>query len=147
MGFRSVVRVFLFFVLLLTAAANGVWVFGDLEETISNHKRAYALSPGSNDVYWNLFGLGCSYFCLGNYEAAIEWCLKSLGTFNDLIFSYICLACSYAALDRLEDARTMVVHVRELNPTLSIKLIEDGVQDPFAVAVIPWLRKVGFPER
>ena len=146
-GLRTAVRENPNNVQILTAAANGVGVYGDLEESIGYHKRAYALSPGSNDVYWNLFGLGCSYFCLGNYEAAIEWCLKSLGTFNDLIFSYICLACSYAALDRLEDARTMVVHVRELNPTLSIKLIEDGVQDPFAVAVIPWLRKVGFPER
>ena len=40
----------------------------------------------------------------------------------------------------------MVQRVRELNPALSIKLIEEGVQDPCAVAVIPWLRKVGFPE-
>jgi hypothetical protein len=41
----------------------------------------------------------------------------------------------------------MVRRVRELNPAPTIKLIEDGVQDPFAVAVVPWLRKVGFPER
>jgi hypothetical protein len=41
----------------------------------------------------------------------------------------------------------MIRRVRELNPALTIKLIQDGVQDPFAVAVIPWLRKAGLPER
>lgn len=145
-GLRAAVRENPNNVLILTAAADGVGVYGDLEESIGYHQRAYALSPGSNEAYWNLFGLGASYFSLGNYEAAIEWCLKSLGTLNDLIYSYICLACSYAALDRLDEAQAMVRRVRELNPALTIKLIEDGVQDPFAVAVIPWLRKVGFPE-
>jgi TolB-like protein len=145
-GLRAAVRDNPNNVLILTAAADGVGVYGALEESIGYHERAYALSPGSNEAYYNLFGLGASHFSLGNYEAAIEWCLKSLATFNDLIYSYICLACSYAALDRLDDAQAMVVRVRELNPALTIKLIEDGVQDPFAVAVIPWLRKVGFPE-
>jgi TolB-like protein len=146
-GLRAAVRENPNNVLILTAAADGVGVDGALDESIGYHKRAYALSPGSNEAYWNLFGLGASYFSLGNYEEAIEWCLKSLGTFNDLIYSYICLACSYAALDRLDDAGAMVRRVRELNPALTIKLIEDGAQDPFAVAIIPWLRKVGFPER
>ena len=43
----------------------------------------------------------------------------------------------------------MVRRVRELNPALTIKLIEDGAagrEDPFA-SIAPSLRKVGFPER
>jgi len=146
-GLRAAVRDNPNNVLILTAAADGVGVHGCLEESIGYHERAYALSPGSNEAYWNLFGLGASHFTLGNYETAIEWCLKSLGTFNDLIYSYICLACSYAALDRVDEAHAMIRRVRELNPALTIKLIQDGVQDPFAVAVIPWLRKAGLPER
>jgi hypothetical protein len=44
----------------------------------------------------------------------------------------------------------MASRVRELNPGLTIMLIEDraaGKSDPFAKAIIPWLRKIGFPER
>ena len=70
--------------------------------------------------------------------------------FKDLIYNFVCLTCSYAALDRMDEARAMAHRVLQLNPALSIKLIADGAAgkgDPFAVAIIPWLRKVGFPER
>jgi hypothetical protein len=35
--------------------------------------------------YQNLMRLGASHFLLGNYEAAIEFSLKSLTTFNGLV--------------------------------------------------------------
>jgi TolB-like protein len=136
-------------VLVLSIAADGVGMHGCFEESIQYHSRAYALSPGSNEAYQNLHGIGASYFSLGNYEAAIEWSLKCLATFNDLIYANVCLACSYAALDRMGEAQTVARHVLELNPALTIKLIEDGAagkEDPFAVDIIPWLRKLGFPE-
>ncbi len=135
---------------ILTHAADGVGMHGCLEESIGYHLRAYALSPGSHWAYANLFGIGASHFILGHYEAAIEWSLKSLSTFNDLIYTYVCLTCCYAALDRMDDARAMARRVRELNPALSIQLIEEGAagkEDAFAVAIVPWLRKVGFPDR
>jgi hypothetical protein len=50
---------------------------------------------------------------------------------------------------RMGEAQTVARHVLELNPALTIKLIEDGAagkEDPFAVDIIPWLRKLGFPE-
>jgi len=149
-GLRSAVRENPNSVTILTYAASGVGMHGCLEESIEYHARAYALSPGSPEAYDNLSGLANSHFCLGNYEASIEWALKSLATFNDLIYNYVCLTCCYAALDRMDDARAMMRRVREINPQLSIKLIEDGAAgkgDPFAVAIVPWLRKVGFPER
>ena len=95
-------------------------------------------------------GLGASHFLLGNYETAIEFSLKSLSTFNDLIFTYVCLACCHAALGRLDKGRAMARRVRELNPELTIKVIEEGAAgraDAFAVGIVPWLRKIDFPER
>ena len=85
----------------------------------------------------------------GNYEAAIEWSLKSLATFNDWFFTYVTLTAAYACLDRMDDARAMLSRVRELSPHLTIKMIEDGraVKDAFADVVIPALRKAGLPER
>lgn len=100
--------------------------------------------------YQNLMGLGASHFLLDNYETAIEFSLKSLSTFNDLIFTYVCLACCHAALGRLDKGRAMARRVRELNPELTIKVIEEGAAgraDAFAVGIVPWLRKIDFPER
>ena len=135
---------------ILTHAADGVGMYGCLEESIDYHSRAYALSPGSHEAYQNLFGIGGSHFLLGHYELAIEWSLKSLATFNDLIYTHVCLTCCYAALDRMDEAHASARRVLEINPALSIKLIQDGAagkDDAFAVGIIPWLRKVGFPER
>jgi len=137
-------------VAILTHAAEGVGMYGSLEESIEFHSRAYALSPGSALAYTNLWGLAGSNFALGNYQAAIEWSRRSLATFKDLIYNYVCLAGSYAALDQIEEARAMASRALEINPGLSIKLIEDGAagkSDPFAAAIVPWLRKIGFPER
>jgi TolB-like protein len=135
---------------ILTHAADGVGMYGCLEESIDYHSRAYALSPGSHEAYQNLFGIGASHFLLGHYETAIEWSMKSLATFNDLIYTHVCLTCCYAALDRMDEAHASARRVLEINPALSIKLIQDGAagkDDAFAVGIIPWLRKVGFPER
>jgi tetratricopeptide (TPR) repeat protein len=74
-------------VAILMRAADGVGIHCCLEESIEYHARAYALSPGSPEAYQNLFGIEASHFCLGNYESAIGWCLKSLATFNDLIYT------------------------------------------------------------
>ena len=103
----------------------------------------YELSPCSPEAYQNLFGIGASQFLLGNYEAAIEWSLKSLATFNDLIYTYVCLTCCYAALDLIDDARAMARRVRQINPAMTIQVIKDGAtgkEDAFAVGIIPWLR-------
>ena len=135
---------------ILTHAADGVGMYGCLEESIDYHSRAYSLSPGSLEAYQNLFGIGASHFLLGHYETAVEWLLKSLATFNDLIYTHVCLTCCYAALNRMDEAYASARRVLEVNPALSIKLIQDGAagkDDAFAVGIIPWLRKVGFPER
>lgn len=147
---RAAVRENPYDMVVLSHAAAGVGMHGCMEESIEYHMRAYALSPGSPEAFWNLQGIGTSYFVLGKYEAAVEWCLKSLSTFNDLIYTYIGLACAYAALDRMGEAQQALRRARELSPQLTIKLIEDGAagkEDPFAFAIIPWLRKLGFPER
>jgi tetratricopeptide (TPR) repeat protein len=149
-GLRAAVRENPNNVVILTRAAEAVGMHGCLEESIDYHARAYALSPGSQEAYQNLFGIGASHFLLGHYDAAIEWSLKSLATFNDLIFTYITLTCCYAALERMDEARAALRRVRALNPALTIKAIADGAaggEDAFAFGVIPGLRKAGLPER
>lgn len=138
-------------VAILSQAGDGVGMSGYLEESIEYHARAYALSPGSPEAYQNLYSLGASHFCLGNYETAIEWSFKSLATLKDYIYTYLCIVGCYAALDRLDEARAMARHVLRLNPAYSIKLIQDaaaraGRGSPFSFKIVPLLRKIGFPE-
>jgi hypothetical protein len=96
-----------------------------------------------------LQAIGASELQRGNSEAAIAWCLKSLATFNEWLFTCITLVAAYANLDRMDEARAMLARVRELNPHLTMKIIEDNVarEDAYADAVSPGLRKAGLPER
>lgn len=134
---------------VLHHAAAVVGMHGDAEEAFGYQKRAYELSPGGPEAYDSLFGMASSKLVMGDNEAAIYWGLKSLATFNHLLFTYICLTAAYANLDRMDEAREMLKKVREDSPHLTIQLIVDGVakQDSFAWAVIPGLRKAGLPER
>ena len=49
----------------------------------------------------------------------------------------------------MDEARAMLLKVRELSPHLTISLIEKGraKRDTFADVVAPALRKAGLPER
>ena len=134
-------------ILSLASSAIGMMEAGS-EEALRYTKRAYELCPGAPEAYQLVSGMGGTELERGNYEAAIEWSLKSLATFNGWLYTYITLAASYAMLDRMEDARAALKRVRELSPHLTIKLIEDGkaVKDAFAESVIPGLRKAGLPE-
>jgi tetratricopeptide (TPR) repeat protein len=86
----------------------------------------------------------------GNLETAVQWCLRSLATFNEWPFTYMTLATCYERLGRREDAKAMIQRLRELNPTLTLSALEEGVDrcdDAYGLAVIPSLRAAGLPER
>jgi TolB-like protein/Tfp pilus assembly protein PilF len=133
---------------VLQHAAAVVGMHGAQEESFRYHARAYELSPGAPEAYDSLFGMASCELIMGNNEAAIDWALKSLATFNDLLFVHIALTAAYANLDRMDEAHASLRKVRELSPHLTIKLIEDGAakHDTFADAVLPGLRKAGLPE-
>lgn len=134
---------------VLQHAAAVIGMHGDVEESMVYHRRVLELSPNGPEAYDSLFGMAASELVLGNNEAAIEWAQKSLATFNDLLFTYICLTAAYVNLGRMDEARVALKKVREISPHLTLKLIEDGVakEDGFAWAVLPGLRKAGLPER
>jgi len=69
-------------------------------------------------------------------------------TYKDLLLTYVTLTSAYANLGRMNEARAMLLKVRELSPHLTISLIEMGRarRDTFAVVVGPALRKAGLPE-
>ncbi|MEO6013233.1 MAG: winged helix-turn-helix domain-containing protein [Devosia sp.] len=135
-------------VLVLHLATAVLGMAGLADEAFKHNLRAYELSPSSPESYQFLQGIGAAELQRGNNEEAIGWCLKSLATFNDWLFTYITLVAAYVNLDRMDEARSALQRVRELHPTLTMRAIEDDVaqQDGFADAVIPGLRKAGLPE-
>ena len=111
--------------------------------------QAYRLSPGAPDLYQSLEGLGTLEVVRGNYEAGIEWLLRSLATFNEWPFTYYSLAAAYAYLDRMEEAVAAVKRLREIAPHATIEQIlgSHGQNDDEVFArLLPGLRKAGLPE-
>ena len=87
----------------LCGAAN--MLVGDIDESAALHHRALRLSPNAPDAFWSLTGIGMAELLKGNFESAINWCLRSLATFNEWPMTYWALVPSYAHLDRMDEAR------------------------------------------
>jgi TolB-like protein len=134
---------------ILALAAAGIGLRSTMQERAYHlWQKAYELSPGAPEAYQFLFGMAAYELRQGNFQGAIDWSLKSLATFNDWLFSYITLTAAYVGLDHMDEARATLRRVREISPHLTIRLIEEGraVEDSFADAVVPALRKAGLPE-
>lgn len=149
-GLREAVRENPNNVVILNLAGIGHQMSGDADEALRCRTRAFELSPGSPDAYVSLHGMGAAEMLRGNLETAVQWCLKSLATFNDWPFTYMTLATCYQRLGRLDEARAMVRRLCELNPTLTLSALEQGADrcdDAYGLAVIPSLRAAGLPEQ
>jgi TolB-like protein/Flp pilus assembly protein TadD len=149
-GLREAVRANPNSVVILNLCGIGYQMSGDADEALRFRTRAYELGPSAPDAYVSLHGMGAAEMMRGNLETAVQWCLRSLATFNEWPFTYMTLATCYERLGRREDAKAMVQRLRELNPTLTLSALEEGVDrcdDAYGVAVIPSLRAAGLPER
>lgn len=56
---------------------------GDADEALRCRRRAYELSLSAPDAYVSLHGIGAAEMMRGNLETAVQWCLRSLTTFNE----------------------------------------------------------------
>jgi TolB-like protein len=134
-------------ILQLAGMSVGV-IHGAVDEGYDYCARAYDLSPGAPEAYQFLQAMASMELMRGNAEAAIELGLRVLATFNDWLFTYILLTAAYATLDRMDEARAMLRRLRELNPKLTIKLLEGNLasEHAFADVAMVGLRKAGLPE-
>lgn len=135
-------------ILQLAGMSVGV-IHGAVEEGYAYSARAYELSPGAPEAYQALQAMGSMELMRGNPEAAIELGLRVISTFNDWLFTYILLTAAYAALDRMDEAHAMLRRLLELNPQLSVSLLEGNLASDHAFADVAMigLRKAGLSER
>jgi tetratricopeptide (TPR) repeat protein len=129
-------------VVILNLAGITHLLKGNADEAYRCRARAYALSPGAPDAYQSLHGMGAAELLRGNYDAAIDWCLKSLAVYSDWIFPHYTLTACYVLLGRLDEARATVRRIRDLNPALTLASFRDGIDpcdDAYGDMVIPML--------
>jgi adenylate cyclase len=123
---------------------------GRPEEAISLYKKAFRLNPYPPTYF--IKNIGEAYFMAGRFEELIDFINKWIYLRPEpswLWWSHIHLAAAYSLLGRDEDAKTEVVKVIEVDPEISLELIEKSVwlynQDHIN-RYINALRKVGLPE-
>jgi TolB-like protein/tetratricopeptide (TPR) repeat protein len=137
-------------IIVINRAGAGCLITGAYDEAYQWFHRAYRLSPGALDAHESLTGLALTEFMRGKDEAAIEWAQRSLATFNDWLFTYEVLAAANARLGRLQEAAAAVDRYRALAPRATIEQLVQGsgtYKDRYLAALVPQLRKAGFPER
>ena len=133
-------------VLMLYAFTNVVR--GDLLAGRAAFLRGLEIAPGALDNYELLVGVGISYLFEHDYEAAIEWSLRSLAANNDWLGTYWTLAAAQAHLGRMAEARTTIERLLAKAPDLRLSdyariVARNPGRD---VVTIEGLRKAGMPE-
>ena len=83
----------------------------------------------------------------GNFEAAIEWSLRSLATFNEWPMTFWSLVAAYAHLDRMEEANSALRKLQNIAPQTTIAYMQHhNWRYPERQAImIEGLRKAGLP--
>jgi TolB-like protein len=142
------------------AAANpnnvvvlGLWGYANMlggdnpAEAIAILERALRLSPNAPDAFQFLTGIATAHLMLENYEAAIEWSLKSLATYNEWPMTYWALIPAYTYTGRLEEARDAVDKLRAIAPSSRVLTIADNpARQDRMQSMRDGLRKAGLPE-
>ena len=122
---------------------------GIAETAIEHVERAMRLSP--LDPFFYLFHgwLARAQFIAKRYEEAAASTEKALRAHPDYVTALCTGAAAYALLHRLDDARRLIVHIRELRPQLRVSALKDysPFQRPADLAAYEQaLRTAGLPE-
>ena len=123
-------------------------VRGDLKAGRAAFLRGLEISPGALDNYELLVGVGLSYLFDHDYEAAIEWSLRSLAANSDWLLAYWTLTAAQAQLGRTQDARDTIDRLLAKAPGIRFADMARLVaRNPGRdVLLLEGLRKAGMPE-
>jgi TolB-like protein/Flp pilus assembly protein TadD len=130
----------------------GLWGYanmlgGDPAAAIAIFQRALRLSPNAPDAFGSLTGIGTSYLMQGDFEAAIEWSLKSLATYNEWPMTYWTLIPAYAHLGRLAEARAAAEKLLAIAPNSRVsRIAANHGQQQRMQSMREGLLKAGMPE-
>jgi adenylate cyclase len=122
---------------------------GRPEEAIPNLEKAMRLSPHDPWLFECLYGMAMAHAASGRYEEAVDWANRSVQHKPEYPVAYLVLAGSYAALERLDEARSALQEALPLNPAYSLsglRLALAGADAAYRERIIDALRRAGMPE-
>ena len=121
---------------------------GDLDEAETSFFRAFQLSPRSPEAYLSLTGLGQVHLLTGEFEEAIRWAEQSLAINDSYPATIGNLACSYAMVGRMDEARAMITKLAKVEPPMTVaKMAARRIRDRLRWRnVIEGLRRAGMEE-
>jgi TolB-like protein len=133
-------------VLSLFAFANVM--AGDIDAGREAFLRALSIAPGALDNYETLVGVGLSHALKREFEASLDWSLRSLAVNSEWPGAYWALAAAYAQLGRMDEARDTVRRLLMRAPGFRVADIERLARryaERFHV-IVDGLRKAGVPD-
>jgi len=93
---------------------------GDLELGKQAFLKAYEMSPAALVNYEILLGISYAHIFSGEFEAAVEWALRSIAANGEWLASWYTLAAAYDYLGQVDKARQAVERLLALAPGLSL---------------------------
>jgi TolB-like protein len=114
--------------LILCGTSEGL--YGDLDRSEQCYRRVLKLSPNAPDIFNAITLLGTVEFIRGNDEVAVEWCERSLATFNEWPMTYWTLVPALAHLGRIDEARVALAKLMAIAPGTTLESISQGPDAP-----------------
>jgi Flp pilus assembly protein TadD len=122
------------------AAAHGYWGYalafdGQSAEAIERLSLAIRMSPRDRQNAIYMGGLAVAHYLADRFEDAVEWARKAVQQGPSVTAPHRILCASLAQAGRLDEARSVLTRVREMQPHVSIAWIERMV--PYTATQMP----------
>jgi TolB-like protein/Flp pilus assembly protein TadD len=132
----------------LAAYAEVLNHFGDPERGLELNTQAVASGDAASHPNWE-YNFGHSYLILRRYEEAIPRLRRAIELAPKFLPARVRLACAYAELDRLEEAKQEAAQILQLSPGFSVEFWDEYT--PYRTPdqrerYRSMLRKAGLPE-
>jgi TolB-like protein len=122
---------------------------GEPEVAIEHLARALRLSPFDPLIYRVHAGIAYAHFFAGRHEEASAWAERAVRANPDYLTGLRGAAVSHAMAGRLDRARKLLAHMRELAPALRVSKLPDLLPFRRPADFAKWeraLRMAGLPE-
>ena len=122
---------------------------GDPDAGIEFFTRAMRFSPLDPEMFRMHAGMALSHLFAGRFDIAASWAEQSFRQLPAFLLPVAIFAASHALAGRTEQARTAIEHLRKLDPTFRISILQGWIpirRPEHLARFVTGLRKAGLPE-
>jgi TolB-like protein/Tfp pilus assembly protein PilF len=143
--------------LMLSPNLASAWMFsgwtrifiGEQDTAIAHFAESMRMSPRDPLIVAAQTGTAFAHLLARRYDEASSWAERAFRDHPNYFFANVACACTRALTGRLENARTIMARVREINPTLRISNLRDLEPLRRSEDLATWtegMRKAGLPD-